>query len=192
MAETMRENPVVRTPERRSAWGVAFVLGLILVALGIGAAVFSSLTGIASTLLFGAVLVIAGVLEVVGSLRDRLRHPSLLLLLGGIFTTLVGIFFVFRPLMGVGLLSLLLGAYFVVAGLFSTITSIMDRYPAWAFDFVYGLIALALGILVFRTWPASSMVWLGLFVGVEIASRGFTLMAASLEGRRLYRARALV
>lgn len=191
MAEAMRENPMGE-PVRSSAWGVPFVLGLILVALGIGAAVFSGLTGIASTLLFGAVLVIAGVLEVIGSLRDRLRHPSLLLLLGGIFTTLVGLFFVFRPLMGVGLLTLLLGAYFVVAGLFSTITSIMDRYHGWSFDFAYGLIALALGILVFRSLPAGSMVWLGLFVGVEIAARGFTLLVASLEGRRLYRSRALV
>lgn len=191
MAETLRETPL-REPVRGSAWGVAFVLGLALVALGVGAAVFSGLTGVASTLLFGVVLVIAGVMEVIGSLRDRLRHPSLLLLLGGIFTTLVGLFFVFRPLMGVGMLTLLLGAYFVVAGLFSTITSVMDRYSGWAFDFAYGLVALALGILVFRSWPAASMLWLGLFVGIEIASRGFTLMVASLEGRRLYRARAVV
>ncbi|HLT31413.1 MAG TPA: DUF308 domain-containing protein [Myxococcaceae bacterium] len=191
MAEMMRENPV-REPLRSSAWGVPFVLGLILLALGIGAAVFSSLTGIASTLLFGTVLVIAGVLEVIGSLRDRLRHPSLLLLLGGIFTTLVGLFFVFRPLMGMGLLTLLLGAYFVVAGLFSTITSIMDRYAGWAFDFAYGLVALALGIMVFRSLPVGSLIWLGLFVGVEIAARGLTLMVASLEGRRLYRSRAIV
>lgn len=184
-----RANPDPRRTDRlySRAWGIPFVLGLLLFALGIVAAVASGITGVASVMLFGGFLVAAGVIELVGAFRTWRAGGGTrwLLLMGGIFALLVGVFYLFRPVAGLSVLTLLLGAYFMVTGLFNAVTTLFDRYHGWGWDLAHGLIALVLGIAIFRSWPTSSLMIIGLFVGLEIAMRGATLMAASLAGRRL-------
>jgi len=188
-----RANPNNFDPDRlrATAWGVPFVLGLLLFFLGILAAIASGITGVASVMLFGGFLVVAGVLELVGVVRSWRERGGTraLLLVGGLFALLVGIFFLMRPLAGLSSLTLLLAAYFLVTGLFNAITTIVDRYRGWGWDFAHGIIALVLGVAIFRTWPESSLAIIGLFVGLEIAMRGATLMAASMAGRQLINGR---
>jgi uncharacterized membrane protein HdeD (DUF308 family) len=92
-----------------------------------------------------------------------------------------------RPDVGLVALTLLLAGYFFASGLFRGITSIMDRYAGWGWDFAFGIVSVVLGAIIFIQLPYSSMYALGIVVGVQILSRGISIMAAALMVRRAVR-----
>jgi putative heme transporter len=184
-------DPATDPRQGASLWGAPFVLGLLLALLGVvalGAVVFTS---IASVLLYGALLVVGGLFEVVHAFRIRRSGPFLMFLLGGILSLVVGALVLSRPGLGLVALTLLLAGYFFASGLFRGITSLMDRYGGWGWDFAYGLVSVVLGAIIFAQLPASSLWVLGVVVGVEILTRGFSLMAGSLWLRGVLRQRAV-
>lgn len=169
------------------AWSGLVVMGVLLAILGglaLGATVF---TGLVSVFLLGIALLAAGVLEVAQALRERDRPHRGLHLTGGIFSIVAGALLFARPAAGLATISLLLAMYFIANGLFRSIGAIVDRFPGWGWDLAYGVLALALGFLVVRSWPSSSLWLLGTLVGIEILTRGIMLIALGFETRRLLR-----
>ncbi len=111
--------------------------------------------------------------------------------LAGLLALVVGGLFVFRPVASLASVTLLIAGYFFASGLFRGLTSVMDRYLGWGWDFAYGILTVALGIYVTAAWPLSSFVVLGTIVAIEIIARGITLMAASWVLRDIEHGHAL-
>ena len=172
---------------RSSSWGWPFVLGLALVAVGVFALIAAGITGIASVLLFGALLAASGIAEIIGAFVHRKEGRFVLQLLAGILSAAVGVLMVVWPLVGLAAVSLLIIGYFFASGLFHAITAVADRYPNWGWDFAYGLAAIALGVIGVSQWPLT-LVWLvGTLVGLEILFRGLNLMSWALAFRKASR-----
>ncbi|MFP2956568.1 HdeD family acid-resistance protein [Myxococcus sp. 1LA] len=195
MAFTDERRPEILTPETRprvnsAAWGGPFVMGLLMTLLGIvalGAAVFTSMV---SVILFGAMLAGAGIVEVISAFRTRKEGgPFWLYLLSGILSVVVGLFVLVYPAAGLGALTLLLAGYFFASGLFHAITSVVDRYPQWGWDFFYGAVSVVLGIMVMRQWPISAVWLVGTLVGIGIFFRGVALMAGAFAVRKVLHSR---
>jgi uncharacterized membrane protein HdeD (DUF308 family) len=167
-----------------AAWGGPFLMGLLLVLLGIACVVAAYPASVASAVLFGGFLVVAGVLELVGGARSQDRRHRPWIWLEGILSIVIGILVLARPLAGLATLTLLLACYFFANGLFHGITALADRYPGWGGDLLYGIVAVFLGIMVVRTWPLSSLWVAGTLVGVEIMIRGISLMSGGVAVRR--------
>jgi uncharacterized membrane protein HdeD (DUF308 family) len=108
-------------------------------------------------------------------------------LLGGLLSIVVGALVLMRPDVGLVSLTLLMAGFFFTRGLFRGITAVMDRYSGWGWDFVYGLVSVALGVIIFAQLPYSTLWALGIVVGVEILSRGISIMAAALMARSAMR-----
>ncbi|MGA9521117.1 MAG: HdeD family acid-resistance protein [Myxococcaceae bacterium] len=173
--------------QRSSSWGWPFVLGLALVAVGVFALIAAGITGIASVLLFGALLAASGIAEIIGAFVHRKESRFVLQLLAGILSAAVGVLMVVWPLVGLAAVSLLIIGYFFASGLFHAITAVADRYPNWGLDFAYGLAAIALGVIGVSQWPLT-LVWLvGTLVGLEILFRGLNLMSWALAFRKASR-----
>ncbi len=179
---------LTKDPGRRSAsWGVPFVLGLLLVALGVFALIATGITGLASVFIFGALLMASGVTEIISAFVHRKGGRFVLQLLAGVLSAAVGLLLVLRPIVGLAAASLLLIGYFFASGLFHAITAVADRYPSWGWDLAYGIAAIALGVIGVSQWPLT-LVWLvGTLVGLEILFRGLTLMSWSLAFRKAAR-----
>ncbi|GEL71441.1 HdeD family acid-resistance protein [Myxococcus virescens] len=193
MAFTDERKPEILTPDTRTrgnsaAWGGPFIMGILMTLLGIvalGAAFFTSLV---SAILFGAMLAAAGVMEVISAFRTRKEGgPFWLYLLSGILSVVVGLFVLVYPAAGLGAMTLLLAGYFFASGLFHAVTSVMDRYPRWGWDFLYGAVSIFLGIIVMRQWPISAVWLVGTLVGIGIFFRGVALMAGALTVRKVLR-----
>ncbi|HEY8945086.1 MAG TPA: HdeD family acid-resistance protein [Polyangiaceae bacterium] len=167
-----------------TAWGAPFVSGLLVAAVGLVAFWFPVISGVASAVFLGVMLAIAGVIELIGAIRHRKDRSAVLPILSGLLSIVVGILFITQPLLGVAALGLLVAAYFFATGLFRGITSVIDRYPRWGWDFAYGVIAVAAGAVLLLNWPASSLVLIGLLVGIELIARGAALMAVAWRIRR--------
>ncbi|WP_395846693.1 HdeD family acid-resistance protein [Cystobacter fuscus] len=168
---------------RSGLWGGPFVMGLLLSLLGIVALGAVVATSVASVIFFGSMLVVAGVFEIIHAFRVRKTGPFLMYLLGGVLSIVVGAMVLARPGSGLVAMTLLLAGYFFASGLFRGITSIVDRYAGWGWDFAYGIVSVVLGVIISSQMPTSTLWALGLVVGVEILSRGISIMAGALAVR---------
>jgi uncharacterized membrane protein HdeD (DUF308 family) len=171
--------------QESAAWGGPFVVGLLLVLTGIACVVAAFAAGMATVVVFGAFLVIAGIVELVSGARSSERKAHPWVLLEGVLSIVIGVLVLARPMAGLTVLTLLLACYFFANGLFRTITAVADRVPGWGANLTYGLVTLFLGIVVLRTWPISSLWLAGTLVGAEIIIRGLSMMTAGVFVRRV-------
>lgn len=178
-----RTEPTPSSRTTASMWGGPFIMGLLLTLLGIIALGPIVLTSILSVIFTGAMLLVAGVLEIIHAFRIRKAGSFWKFLLGGLLSFVVGAMLVARPGAGLVALTLLVAGYFFASGLFWVITSTADRYESWGWDLAYGVVSLVLGVIIFAKFPFSTLWTLGLVVGVEILSRGISIMAAALTVR---------
>ncbi|MCE9671108.1 HdeD family acid-resistance protein [Myxococcus stipitatus] len=190
MATSYNRESMTRDESRATsaAWGGLFVLGLLIVLLGIVALGASFLTSLVTAIFFGALLAVMGIAEIVSAVRMRKGGgPFWLYLLSGVLSTVVGLLVLVYPAAGLGAMTILLAGYFFASGLFHVVTSVMDRYPRWGWDCLYGAISLLLGVIVMAQWPISAVWLVGTLVGIAILMRGIALMAGSLDMRRALR-----
>ena len=103
------------------------------------------------------------------------------LTLGAVLFGVIGILILWRPLVTAEILTLLMGAFFLVAGLFQLITPFVISLPDWGWHTLNGLITLLLGILVLAQWPVSGLWVIGLFVGIELVFYGIAWIALALD-----------
>jgi uncharacterized membrane protein HdeD (DUF308 family) len=177
------------TRERAIAgtWGGPFVLGLLITLGGIFCMVASAAAGVASAILFGALMAVAGILEIVSAFRFRRHSRFMLYVLAGALAVAVGALLILRPMVGLAAITLLLAGYFLASGLLHGVTAVVDRYGGWGWDLLYAAVSVFLGVIIFAGWPLSSLWVVGVVIGAEIAVRGIALMGASLQLRRALR-----
>src|SRR5258707_8739864 len=122
-------------------WFLAFGIGLVLLGfLAIGRSVAAT---VVSMLFFGWLLVIAAGIEVAQAIMvgkwAGLYHHWLAAVLFGV----VGALMIWRPVASAEVLALLMGAFFLVAGLFQLITPFVVSLPDWGWHALNGLITLS-------------------------------------------------
>ena len=171
--------------ELRRSWGWFLGLGIVLIVLGMIAIGSAFLMTIASVFLFGWILIIGGVLEVVHAFWHKRWGGFLLDLLTGILYVVVGWMMVNNPQESALLLTLIIAMFLVFEGVFRIVTAITVRYPHWGSVLFNGVISLLLGILIWRRWPVSGLWAIGLFVGIEMLLNGWSLVRLSMTGRNL-------
>lgn len=169
----------------RGEWGWFLALGIALIVLGVIAVGASVLVTFATVMVFGVLLVIAGIAQGVGAFWARGWTGFFLSLLVGIFYLILGLLFIRDPGGAALAMTLLLAAFLMVSGIFRMIGSLTFRLPSWEWMFVSGLINLLLGILIWAQWPFSGLWVIGLFVGIEMIFNGWTWVMIALAVRGL-------
>jgi uncharacterized membrane protein HdeD (DUF308 family) len=180
-------NNQVVNRSRSASWGAPFTAGLLVSIAGLVALGATFFAGLVSSIFIGVLLMIAGLFEIGHAIANWRAPGRVVGLLAGLLSLVVGAFFTFWPVAGLGALSLLLAGFFFASGLFRGITSIVDRYANWGWDLLYGVSAVVLGVIIVSQWPVSALWLVGTVVGIELLLRGFSLMAASLALRRVVR-----
>ena len=171
--------------ELRRSWGWFLGLGIVLIILGAIAIGSAFLMTIASVFLFGWILIIGGVMEVVHAFWHKRWAGFFLDLLTGVLYVVVGWMMVNNPQESALLLTLIIAMFLVFEGVLRIVTAITVRYPHWGSVLFNGVISLLLGILIWRRWPVSGLWAIGLFVGIEMLLNGWSLVRLSMTGRNL-------
>ena len=173
--------------ELRRGWGWLLFWGILLIVLGIIALGDAVLVTFVSIIIFGWVLLIAGIVEAVQAIRHRKAGPGHLLLhvLNAVLGIVVGVMLLRNSLAGALVITLLLAAYFTVAGIFRIVAALTVRIPGWGWALASGIITLILGILVWLGWPHSGLWIIGLFIGIDLIIAGWAQVALALAVRRI-------
>jgi uncharacterized membrane protein HdeD (DUF308 family) len=168
---------------RNWGWFLAFGIGLVL--LGVLAIARSVAATVASMLFFGWLLLIAAGIEIVQAIMVGKWAGLFQHWLGAVLFGVLGAMMVWRPVATAEVLTLLIGALFLVAGLFKLITPFVVSLPDWGWHALSGIVTLVLGILILAQWPVSGLWVIGLFVGIELIFYGGAWIALALGLRRV-------
>jgi len=169
--------------------GWVIFAGIASLALGTAALVYQGTATIASVVVFGTVLFVAGLAQVINAFQVRGWSGFFLYLLDGIIRTVAGALLVIYPSTGAASITLLLSFYFVTMGTFKAIASASLQFPSWGWSVASGLVSVALGVMLAMQWPTSASWFIGFAVGFDLIVYGWALLmfaAAVKEASALF------
>ena len=155
----------------KSGWIVA--LGAVYVIAGLIALASVAMATVASVLVVGVMMIVAGVAEVINAFQIKSWGKFLLWVLLGVLYIVAGFVTFENPLLAAVLLTLILGASLVASGIMRIFLAFsMKRETPWIWVALSGAITLLLGLLILARWPVSSLYILGLFLGIDLVMAG--------------------
>lgn len=165
-------------------WGWVMALGIALTALGVYALGYSVMATLVSVFVLGYFVLIGGLIQVVTAFWVKEWSGFFFELLLGIFGLIVGYMMLSNPLAASTALTLLLGVYFMVEGIFRVISALVHSYRGAAWGVLSGIISLALGVIIYQEWPFSSLWLLGTFLAIRLIFSGISTTSLALVLRK--------
>jgi len=165
-------------------WWVFLILGIGLAVLGTVALASAPFVTLAAVALFGIVMVVGGIAQVVSGFWAGRWSGFLLHMLLGVLYVIVGYILVDRPVEAAGGLTLLIAAFLIVAGIVRIVVAMSERFPDWGWSLLNGIVTLLLGLLIYRGWPISGLLAIGLFIGIEMIFNGWFWIMLAFSLRR--------
>jgi len=171
--------------ESKTGWKKFLGLGItimILGLLGMGSAPFLAIFSIG---LVGALLLIGGISQIIHSLLAKKWSGLFLSLLVGVLYTVIGLVCLIKPHISAASITLVIGSFFLIGGLFRMMNTLILRFRRWGWAFVHGAITCALGLFILSEWPASGLWIIGLFIGIDLFLAGWfcTILALTARSR---------
>jgi uncharacterized membrane protein HdeD (DUF308 family) len=165
--------------------GWVIFAGITMLVLGTLAIAYDVTATLASVFVFGWLLLLAGVMQIVHAFQVRSWSGFFLYLLDGIIRATVGTLLVAYPGSGAVTLTLMLSVYFVVGGLFKTFGSIVLQFPSWGWSVASGLVSVVLGVMLAMQWPISGLWFIGFAVGLDLILYGWALVMFAAAIKKL-------
>ncbi|WP_199198339.1 HdeD family acid-resistance protein [Bradyrhizobium sp. MOS002] len=167
-------------------WGWIVALGVVYLIAGFVALGSVVMATVASVLVVGAMMIIAGAAEIIGAFQMKSWGKFVIWALLGVLYVIAGFLTFENPLFAAVLLTLFLGASLLASGAVRLFLAFsMKRESPWVWVALSGAITLLLGLLIVARWPVNSVYILGLFLGIDLimAGAGWVSLGFSLRQR---------
>jgi uncharacterized membrane protein HdeD (DUF308 family) len=160
--------------------------GVAMVVVGVVAILAPLASGLLFNMIFGAVFIVAGIVEMIDAFRAGTWQRGALLALAGLVALAAGVLFIERPLVGLVVLTIAFIAYLVFMGAFRLVLAFQlpRGAPGKAMGFVSGVVSLVLAYLAIGQMPNISQWLIGTFVGVSLIFAGAARMSFARGFRR--------
>lgn len=140
---------------------------------------------IASMLFLGALLLIAGLSQIIDVFKSKQWKGAVWHALIAILYIIGGGIVIYDPILASTLITVLLAWVLIFIGIIRLImASVLRNESGWGWLVFAGLTALVLGILILLQWPYSGLWVLGLFIAIELLVNGWTYIFIALAIRR--------
>jgi uncharacterized membrane protein HdeD (DUF308 family) len=189
-SRTMIANDFAVGENKSSIFWWVILSGIVLIALGTVAVVYDAKATVASVMLFGSLLVVAGAVQMIHSFQAQKWSTFFLWLLDGVLRATVGTLLVLYPASGAATLTLVLSFYFIAGGIYRAIAASTLRFPSWGWTVFSGLVSIVLGIMLTMQWPESGLWFIGFAVGLDLIVSGWSLLMVASVIKTLMPSRA--
>lgn len=163
---------------QHSAGRIWYVLGGILcIFVGFYAIGRPGMAALAITQVIGIFTLVSGIFLLFAALFGKARQHRLLDFFSAALRIVVGLLILGNIVKGLLALTLVLGAVFVVEGIYSLALGfkLRGKNPAWGWVVFNGLMALILGAMLFAKFPSDAAWAIGLLFGINSIFTGVTL-----------------
>ena len=167
----------------KSGWiialGVAYVIaGLI----ALGSVVQAT---VVSVLIVGAMMIVAGIAEVINAFQVKQWGKFLLWALLGVLYIVAGFATFENPLLAASVLTAILGIALIISGLLRIFLAFnMQREAPWILVALSGIVTALFGAIILARWPVSSLYILGIFLGVDLVFAGGSWIGLGVAARK--------
>jgi len=167
--------------EARKMWGWYLALGIASIVLGCYAIYAEWAATLASIIVLGAIILASGIAQIVAAFMSRNAGHIILLLLVGALDILVGLMLMEHSEFGAVVVTLFLAVVFVFSGIYRIIAALWLQFPQYGWVVFSGVVSVALGILLWMQWPASSLWFIGFAVGINLIFAGVAWSSFALK-----------
>ena len=169
----------------RTRWGWFVALGIVQLVLGAIAWFDVIAFTIAGVIFIGALVLVAGVFQIVHAFMDREWGAFALHVLVGVLYIIGGFLLMDEPLQGSVVITILVAAALVIGGILRIAIGVQHRHaPGWALLIVSGVISLLVGVMLYMTLPWSGLWVVGTLIAVELIMHGVSWVQFGLALRR--------
>src|SRR5689334_16828421 len=163
----------------KSGWIIALgVVYLIAGFIALGSVVMAT---VASVLIVGVMMIVAGVAEVFNAFQIKTWGKFLVWALLGVLYIVAGFITFENPLLAAVLLTLVLGASLIASGAVRLFLAFsMTRETPWIWVALSGVVTMLLGLLILARWPVNSLYILGLFLSFDLIMAGASWIGLGL------------
>jgi uncharacterized membrane protein HdeD (DUF308 family) len=169
----------------REIWAFLVGMGVALMVLGMVAMGSSFIATLATVVVFGILLLLGALFQVITALWGRSWRGFFLHLLGGVLYLIVGVFMIDRPVEAALGVTLLVALGLLAGGIVRIVVSVIERFDGWGWMLLSGVLSFLLGAAIWRQWPLSGLWVIGLFVGIEMLSSGLSWVMLGLALRSM-------
>lgn len=152
-------------------WFIA--LGVLLVLLGLIALANLLVATVATVYYVGILMLIGAVGQLVLAFRVKGWGRSILMVLGALLYGIAGIFTIMNPLLASTMLTLLLAAGLIAAGILRIVVAIRERpRQGWGWVLFMGILSIVVALVIISGWPVNSLWILGIFLAADLMGQG--------------------
>ncbi|ORE97552.1 HdeD family acid-resistance protein [Aurantimonas sp. 22II-16-19i] len=184
---TSEERRRVRAVQRHlhDHWKYYTFQGTLMIVVGILALLVPFAATLATTLFFGWLLILGGIVGCVAAFRSREAPGFWSSLLLAVLSVLLGGIIIYDPLAGTVTLTWLLAVFFFLSGLFNFSIARAVRLSTTRFWLVIvsGIIDIVLAIFLIIGLPGTAVWATGVFLGISFITSGFGLLFSALDAR---------
>lgn len=152
-------------------WFIA--LGVLLILLGLIAFANLLVATVASVYYVGILMLIGAAGQLVLAFRVKGWGRSILMVLGAILYGIAGIFTIMNPLLASTMLTLLLAAGLIAAGILRIVVALRERpRQGWGWVLFMGILSIIVALVIISGWPVNSLWILGIFLAADLMGQG--------------------
>ncbi len=173
----------------RPKWGWSVALGIGLILCGVVALLSIVFATLVSVIWVGAMMIVAGVIEIFHAFQMKSWGRALLWAIIGGFYIIGGFFAVTDPLLASTVITLVLAIALVIAGAARITLGLQIKgggQSGWIV--LSGALTLLFGLIILFHWPLSSLYALGIILGVDLIQAGAGWLNLGLFLRRSHKA----
>lgn len=183
----VRQREAVKAVQRylHDHWKYYSFQGALMIVVGILALLVPFAATLATTLFFGWLLILGGVIGCVAAFRSKQAPGFWSTLLLAVLSVVLGGVIIYDPLAGTVTLTWLLAVFFFLSGLFNFSIARAVRLSTTRFWLVVvsGIIDVVLAVFLILGLPGTAIWAIGVFLGISFITSGFGLLFSALDAR---------
>lgn len=152
-------------------------LGVLTIVAGILVMLAPTLAGVSLVLMVGALVLVAGAARMFWAFRAASIGGGIWRLLIGFLTVLGGIALLANPVLGSGVLTILLAIYLIVDGIAEVGAGVGLRPARGSGWMIFGgVLSILLGLLLWQQTPLAGAWAIGILLGIKLLMAGFLML----------------
>jgi membrane protein HdeD len=164
-------------------WGWLFALSIMQIIAGCIAIASPIIASLAAVAIFGAVLILTAVIQLIHAFKLRAWPRSAWYGLGGVLYAIAGLMVALNPIGGAIALTVLIAVLFISEGVLRIMFAMAARPAGWGWLMAAGIGSIVVGAFLLIGWPADALWIVGLLLGINLIFTGVMYVALALAAR---------